>query len=97
MHKKVNMKENYEKKISSFIINAGSECILVPEDNEKQNPEETYTDKYQKHIACSYDYKLVFVDNKFTKLFTTYLGKEAVCNFINNKKSYLKKVNIAVT
>ena len=29
--------------------------ILVPEDNGKQNPIESYTNKYQKHVACSYD------------------------------------------
>ena len=30
------------------------ESILVPEDNVKQNPNESYTSKYQKHVACSY-------------------------------------------
>ena len=39
---------------------------------------------YQKHIACSYDYKLVSVDDKFSKPFETYLGKDAIYNFINN-------------
>ena len=35
----------------------------------KANPEESYTNKYQKHIACSYAYKLVCVDDKFIKPF----------------------------
>ena len=48
------------------------------------NPKESYTNKYQKHIACSYGYKLVCVDDKFSKPFKTYLGKDAVYNFINN-------------
>ena len=39
----------------------------MPEDNGKQNPEESYTNKYQKHIARSYDYKLVCVDGEFSK------------------------------
>ena len=52
--------KNYERNIkSSFIIYADLVCILVPEDNGKPNPEESYTNKYQKHIACSYGYKLV--------------------------------------
>ena len=38
------------------------------EDNEKQNPKESYTSKYQKHIASSYAYKLVCVDDKFSKM-----------------------------
>ena len=69
--------KNYERKIKSlFIIYADFESILVTENNEKQNPKESYTNKYQKHIACSYGYKLVFV-NKFSKPFKTYLGKDA--------------------
>ena len=43
--------------------------ILVPENNEKQNLEESSANKYQKHIACSYGYKLVCVDDKFGKAF----------------------------
>ena len=35
-------------------------------------------------INCSYGYKLVCVDDKFSKPFKTYLGKDAVYNFINN-------------
>ena len=41
------------------------ESIIVLEDNEKQNPKESYTNKYQKHIACSYGYKIVCVDDKY--------------------------------
>ena len=48
---------------------ADFESILVPEDNGKQNLNESYTNKYQKHVACSYGYKLVCVDDKFSKPF----------------------------
>ena len=51
------------------------EGILVPEDNEKQNPNLFYTSKYQKHVACSYGYNLVCADDKFNKPFQLYLGK----------------------
>ena len=54
----------------------------MPEDNGKQNPEGSYTNKYQKHIACGYGYKLVCADDKFSKLFKT--RKDTVYNFINN-------------
>ena len=37
------------------MINMDFQSILVLEDNGKQNP---YTDKYQKHVACSYGYEL---------------------------------------
>ena len=35
------------------MIYADFESILVPEDHEKQNPKEFYTNEYQKHISCS--------------------------------------------
>ena len=75
---------NFERKIKwQFMIYADFESILLSEDNGKQNPNESHTNKYQKHIACSYDYKLVYVDNKFSKPFKLYLGQDAVYNFIN--------------
>ena len=62
--------KNFERKIKSpFMIYADFESILVPEDNGKQNPNESYTNKYQKHVACSYGYKLVCVDDKFSTPF----------------------------
>ena len=54
----------------------------MPENNEKQNPKYSYTNKYQKHIACSYGYKLVCIGDKFSKSFKSYLGEDAVSNFI---------------
>ena len=66
------------------MIYADLESILVPEDNGKQNPNESYTIKYQKHVACSYDYELVSVDDKFIKPFKSYFGKDDVYNFISS-------------
>ena len=37
-----------------MIIYAVFESILIPGDNGKQNPKEFYTNKYQKHVLCSY-------------------------------------------
>ena len=77
--------KNYERKLKSpFIIYADFESIVVSVSNGKQNPEESYTKKYQKHIACSYGYKLVCVDDKFSKPFKTYLNEDAVYNLINS-------------
>ena len=60
------------------------ESILVPEDNEKQNANESYTNKYQNHFACNYGYKLVCVDDIFNKPFKSYLGEDSVYNFISS-------------
>ena len=77
--------KNYERKIKSlFIIYADFESSLVREDNGKQNPNQSYTNKYQKQVVCSYGYKLVCVDDKFSKPFKTYLGKDVVYNFIDS-------------
>ena len=56
----------------------------MPENPEKQNKEDSDTNKYQKLIACCYAYKLVCVDDKFSKLLKAYLGKDSAYNFINN-------------
>ena len=58
------------------------ESILVSEDNGKQNPNGSYTNKYQKIVACNYGYKLVCVDEKFTKPFKTYLGGDTVYDLL---------------
>ena len=60
------------------------QSVLVPEDNGKQNPNESYTNKYEKHVACSNDYKLVCVDDKFSKSLKLFLGEDAVYNLINS-------------
>ena len=65
---------------------------VVPENNAKQNPEESYTNKYQKHIACSYRYKLVCLDDKFSKPFKTYLGKDAFINSMIEESKYCNEV-----
>ena len=77
--------KNLEKKIKSqFMIYADFESILVPENNGKQNSNESYNSKYQKCVACSYGYKLLCVDDKFSKFFKSYLGEDAVYNFISS-------------
>ena len=42
----------------------------------------SYTRKYQDRIPCSFAYKLVCVDDKFSKNFVLYRRKNAVCKFI---------------
>ena len=66
------------------MIYAYFESILAAEDNGKQNPNESYTNKYQKHVASSYSYKLVPVDDKFSKSSKSCLREDAVYNFISS-------------
>ena len=62
----------------------------MPENKRKQNPQVFFTNNCQKHIACSFGYKLVRLD---AKPFKTYLGKDTIYNFINIVS---KKINIAM-
>ena len=54
------------------MVCADFESISVTEDNGKQNPEESYMNKYQKHVGSNYGYKLVCVDDNFSKPFKSY-------------------------
>ena len=72
------------KKKSPFMIYADFGSILVSEDNENENPNESYTRKYQKHVACSYGYKLLCVKEKFSEAFNSYLGEDTVYNFVSS-------------
>ena len=52
---------NYERKVkSAFMIYADFKSIPVPEDNDEQNPDESYTNKYQKQVAINYGYNIKF-------------------------------------
>ena len=37
--------------------------ILAPEDNREQNSDQPPRNEYQKHVVCSYGYKLVGVND----------------------------------
>ena len=50
----------------TIITYADFESILLPKENAHQNPQKLYTSILQKYIACSYRYKLVWVDDKFS-------------------------------
>ena len=79
--------KNYTRKIKLlFMIYADFESILVPKNNEKQNSEESYTNKYRSHISWSFGYKIfkVFADDQFSKSFKSFLGQYAAYKFITN-------------
>ena len=47
--------KNFEGEIkSTFMIDADFKSILIPEDDGKQNLNQSYNSKYQKHVACCY-------------------------------------------
>ena len=77
--------KNFRRKIKSpFMTYADFESILVPNDNKKQNLNESSCNKYQTYVACSHDYKLVCADDKFSEPFKPYLGEGAAYNVISS-------------
>ena len=74
-----------------FKIYTDFECLLKKVDSGIYNDCFSYTSKYQVHIPCSFAYKLVCVDNRYSKDVVLYSGKNAVNKFIQsifNEYSY---------
>ena len=78
--------KNYSKQLPApFKIYADFECILRPTSSTRVKSSDkngSYTEKDQDHIPCSFAYKAVCVDNKFSKDVVMYRGKNANYKFI---------------
>ena len=81
--------KNYFKQLPvPFKIYADFECILKGvKSSDKING--SYTEKYQDHVPCSFSYKVVCIDNKFSKKVVFYRGKIL---FIGLLKQFLKSM-----
>ena len=83
---------NYFKQIPvPFKIYADFECNL----KKVKCNEGSYTEKYQNHIPCSFAYKIVCIDDRFTKPIVVYRGENAAYEFIKailKEYKYCKKV-----
>ena len=84
--------ENYFKQIPvPFKIYADFECNF----KKVKCNEGSYTEKYQDHIPCSFAYKIVCIDDRFTKPIVVYRGENAAYEFIKailKEYKYCKKV-----
>ena len=57
--------------------------------------EGSYTKKYHEHVLCSYAYKVVSIDDRFSKSIIVYRGKNAAYEFIKallEEHKYCKKI-----
>ena len=57
---------------------------------QNQNPNQSYTNKFENHVGCSFGSKLICTDDQFSKLFKLYLGQDAVHKFITNMVEEIK-------
>ena len=77
--------KNYFKQLPApFKIYVDFECILkkVERDIIECDSNSSYKRKYQDHIPCSFAYKIVCIDKKFSKKVALYRGKDVVYKFI---------------
>ena len=88
--------KNYSRQIPvPFKIYADFECLLKGCDSGVHNNWFSYTSKYQNHIPCSFAYKLLCTDDKYSKDVFLYRGKNSVFKFIHcifKEYEYCKRV-----
>ena len=78
----------------SFKSYVNFECILKKVESSSKN-NGSYIEKYQDHVPCSFAYKVVCVNSKFSKRVVLCRGKNAAYNFIKaiiTEYDYCKKV-----
>ena len=63
----IEFKNHFRQLAVSFKIYADFESLLKGVEISDKNNNTSCTEKYQKHIPCSFAYKVVCIDNKFSK------------------------------
>ena len=84
-------KNCFKQKPAPFKVYADFEWNL----DRVESYEGSYSKKYQDHISCSFDYKLVCVDDKFSKPVVVFSSGNAASEFIKailKEYEYCKKV-----
>ena len=91
--------KNYSKQIQApFKMYADFECNLRPTSSKRiksSNKNGSYTEKYQYHTPCTFAYKVVCVDNKFSEDVVMYRRKHVAYEFIDTivqQYDYCKRI-----
>ena len=71
----ISFKNYFKQLLVPFKIYADFEYLLKGVRSSDKN-NDSYTEKYQAHIPCSFTYKVACVDNKFSKNVVLYRGKK---------------------
>ena len=78
--------KNYSRQIRvPFKIYADFECILKKNKkyDENDDSDSSWSVKMQDHVPCGFGYKVVCVDDRFTKDIVIYRGKDCVDKFVD--------------
>ena len=91
--------KNYSKQLpATFKIYSDFEFILRPTSSKRVKSSDkngSYTEKYQDQIPCTFAFKVVCVDNKFSKDVVMYRGKNTAYKFIEvilEEYDYCKRI-----
>ena len=87
----IEFKNYFEQLPVPFKIYADFECNF----KNVQCYEGTYTKKYHEHVPCSYTYKIVCTDDRFSKPIVVYRGVNDAYKFIKailEERKYCKKI-----
>ena len=88
--------KNYANKMRvSFKIYADFECILKKCGNIVGSCNSSWSVKESEHVPCGFGYKVVCVDDRFSKDVVAYRGKDCVSRFISctlDEYEYCKKI-----
>ena len=69
-----------------FVIYADFESITQPIEQVQREQTKSYTDGYQLHVPCGFAYKVVCIDDKYTKDTVVYRGQDCVEKFLDSLK-----------
>ena len=78
----IKFKNHFKQLTVPFNIYVDFECNVKRVRSSDKNNNTSHTEKYQAHIPCSFAYRLVCFDNRFSKSVVLYRGKNAVYRFI---------------
>ena len=78
----IKFNNRYKHLAVSFKIYADSESVFKRVQKTNRDGNAFYTKKYQEHIPCSFTYKIVCIDHRFSKLVVLYRGKNAFYKFV---------------
>ena len=87
----IEFKNYFKQLLVPFKIYADFDCNL----RDVKSYEGSYTKKHHDHVSCSFAYKIVCIDDKFSKPIVLYRGENAAYEFIKEileEYKYCKKI-----
>ena len=91
----IKLKSFFKQLAVPFTIYADFESVFKRVSGSDRKNNASYTEKYQAHITCSFAYKFVYVDDKFSKPVVLYRVKHSINRFIETvlkEYDYFKSV-----